>query len=174
MKFHEIFFREKCPLVWSAAMKQTWFLGFFPGVECCEWFSGTSLAAGHVTSPQHSFIQICFSFFFVIMPFRCWCYSRHCVWPTESQDRRSVYLTKVSALLLGFNESFNEPSQFKISGRGFVESGKLGYHSIALFMFYKISFGLNSIKLSVELKIGRNDKVGKRWRARYSSSFWNY
>ena len=115
-----------------------------------------------------------FLIFFVIMPFRCWCYSRHCVWPTESQDRRSVYLTKVSALLLGFNESFNEPSQFKVSGRGFVESGKLGYHSIALLMFYKISFGLNSIKLSVELKIGSNDKVGKRWRARYSSSFLNY
>ena len=108
--FMKFFFREKCPLVWSAAMKQTWFLGFFPGVECCEWFSGTSLAAGHVTSPQHSFIQICFSFFFVIMPFRCWCYSRHSVWPTESQDRRSVYLTKVSALLLAFNESFNQPS----------------------------------------------------------------
>ena len=64
--------------------------------------------------------------------------------------------------------------QFKVSGRGFLESGKFGYHSIALLMFYKISFGLNSIKPSVELKIGRNDKVGKRWRARYSSSFWNY
>ena len=174
MKFHEIFFREKCPLVWSAAMKQTWFLVFFPGVECCEWFSGTSLAAGHVTSPQHSFIQICFSFFFcyavpLLMLFTSLCLAH---WVTGSPfcvlDKK--YLLCYSHL----TRVLINRRQFKVSGRGFVESGKLWYHSIALLMLYQKSFGLDSIKPSVRLDIGSNDKFGKRWRARYSSSFWNY
>jgi hypothetical protein len=62
--------------------------------------------------------------------------------------------------------------QFKISGRGFVEFDKFEYHSIALLMFYKMSFALESIRPSVRLEIGSNDKVDKRWRARYLNSFW--
>ena len=107
--FMKFFFREKCPLVWSAAMKQTWFLGFFPGVECCEWFSGTSLAAGHVTSPQHSFIQICFSFFFcyavpLLMLFTSLCLAH---WVTGSPF---CVLDKKYLLYYSDLTSFNQPS----------------------------------------------------------------
>ena len=36
-------------------------------------------------------------------------------------------------------------------------------------MLYKMSFGLESIRLSVQIEIGHDDKVGKRWRAWYLS-----